>query len=54
VDAQRISQDCTLGEDAFDTGNDPILVDEQRASGLCFADAAVRALLSITNSREFS
>jgi hypothetical protein len=46
VDVQRISQDCAVGEDAFYDVDEPIEVDEQHASGLPFADAAVQALLN--------
>jgi hypothetical protein len=46
LDVQRISQDCTLGEDAFRRVNEPGTVNAQRASALRFADAAVQALLS--------
>jgi hypothetical protein len=46
LDVQRISQDCALGEDAFDRVNDPVEVDGQRASGLRFADVALQALFS--------
>ena len=46
VDVQRISQDCAVGEDAFNDVNGPVEVDGQRASGLPFADVAVQALLS--------
>jgi len=46
LDVQRISQDCSLGEDAFRQVNEPVVVDGQRASALRFADAAVQALLS--------
>ena len=45
-DVQRISQDCAIGEDAFQRVNEPVEVDGQRASGLRFADVAVQALLS--------
>lgn len=46
LDVQRISQDCTLGEDAFRQVNEPVVVAGQRASALRFADVAVQALLS--------
>jgi hypothetical protein len=46
LDVQRISQDCALGEDAFQGVNEPIEVDGQRASGLRYADMAVQALFS--------
>ena len=46
LDVQRISQDCALGEDAFQGVNEPIEVDAQRASVLRYADMAVQALFS--------
>jgi hypothetical protein len=46
LDVQTISQDCTVGEDAFRRVNEPTHVNGQRASALRFADAAVQALLS--------
>ncbi len=45
LDVQRISQDCTVGEEAFHRVNGPVEVDGQRASGLRLADVAVQALL---------
>jgi hypothetical protein len=44
LDVQRISQDCAIGEDAFQGVNGPVEVDGQRASALRFADLAVQAL----------
>src|SRR5580693_1715028 len=38
VDVQRISQDCAVGEDAFNGINEPVGIDGQRASALRFAD----------------
>ena len=46
LDVQTISQDCSLGEDAFRRVNEPTHINGQRASGLRFADVAVQALLS--------
>jgi hypothetical protein len=46
LDVQTISQDCSLGEDAFRRVNEPTQVNGQRASALRFADVAVQALLS--------
>lgn len=43
---QRISHDCSIGEDAFIGVNQPAVVDGQRASGLRFGDPRVLALLS--------
>jgi hypothetical protein len=42
---QRISRDCSIGEDAFRQVNEPVVVNGQRASALRFADQAVQALL---------
>jgi len=44
LDVQRISQDCAIGEDAFQGVNGPVEVDGQRASALRFADHIVHAL----------
>jgi hypothetical protein len=46
LDVQQISQDCAVGEDAFRRLNEPVMVEDQRASALRFADVAVQALLS--------
>ena len=46
LDVQRISQDCAIGEDAFQDVNGPVEVDGQRASALRFADPVVQALFS--------
>jgi hypothetical protein len=46
LDVQRISQDCTIGEDAFRRVNEPVVVAGQRASALRFADPLVQALFS--------
>jgi hypothetical protein len=46
LDVQRISQDCAIGEDAFQGINGPVEVDGQRASALRFADRVVQALFS--------
>jgi hypothetical protein len=46
LDVQRISQDCAIGEDAFQGVNGPVVVDGQRASALRFADLVVQALFS--------
>ncbi len=43
---QRTSHDCTIGEDAFQQVNKPVVVNGQRASALRFGDLAVQALLS--------
>lgn len=46
LDVQRLSHDCTIGEDAFRQVNDPVVVDGQRASALRFADPLVQALFA--------
>jgi hypothetical protein len=46
LDVQKISQDCALGEAAFEKVNQPIQVEERRVSGLRFGDGRVQALLS--------
>ncbi len=46
LDVQKISQDCALGEAAFEAVNQPIQVEERRVSGLRFGDGRVQALLS--------
>ena len=44
LDVQRISQDCAIGERAFERVVRPIEVQGQRAAGLRFGDARVQAL----------
>jgi hypothetical protein len=44
LDVQRLSHDCTIGEDAFRQVNEPVVVDGQRASALRFAEPMVQAL----------
>ena len=46
LDVQKITQDCSLGEAAFRQVTQPVLVQEQRAAGLRYADPRVQALLS--------
>src|SRR5437660_1198386 len=46
LDVQRLSHDCTIGEDAFRRINEPVIVDGQRSSALRFADPLVQALFS--------
>jgi len=46
LDVQRLSQDCTIGEDAFRRVNEPVEVDGQRASAFRFAEPMVQALFS--------
>lgn len=46
LDVQRISHDCTIGEQAFDQIQRPVLVAHQRAPALRFGDPRVMALFS--------
>jgi hypothetical protein len=46
LDVQRLSHDCTIGEDAFRQLNGPVTVQGQRASALRFADPLVQALFA--------
>jgi hypothetical protein len=45
LDVQRISHDCSIGEDGFHAIQRPRVVDRQRASALRFEDERVHALL---------
>ena len=45
LDVQRISHDCSIGEDGFHAIQRPRMVNEQRASGLRFQDERVQTLL---------
>ena len=45
LDVQRISHDCSIGEDGFHAIQHPCVVDDQRASALRFEDERVQALL---------
>jgi hypothetical protein len=45
LDVQRISHDCSIGEDAFHGLQRPRVVENQRASALRFEDERVQALL---------
>ena len=47
LDVQKVSHDCSIGEDAFDKVVQPIEVDGQRASALRFGDPRVQALFSV-------
>lgn len=47
LDVQKVSHDCSLGEDAFEKVVRPIEVDGQRAAALRFGDARVQALFSV-------
>ena len=46
LDVQRISHDCTIGQDAFEQIHRPVEVNGQRAAALRFGDPRVLALLS--------
>jgi hypothetical protein len=46
LNMQRISQDCTIGEDAFRQINEPVETDGQRASGLRSTDPLVQGLFA--------
>ncbi len=45
LDVQRISHDCSIGEDGFHAIQHPRVVDDQRASALRFENERVQALL---------
>src|ERR1700726_863566 len=45
LEVERLSHDCMLTEDTFQTINGPVAAGRQRASGLRFADARVQSLL---------
>src|SRR3982750_3382925 len=47
LDVQKISHDCSIGEDAFNQVVQPIQVDGQRASALRFGDGRVQALFAV-------
>ena len=47
LDVQKISHDCSIGEDAFNHVVRPIQVDGQRASALRFGDPRVQALFAV-------
>ena len=47
LDVQRVSHDCSIGEDAFDQVVRSVQVDGQRASALRFGDARVQALFTV-------
>src|ERR1700691_1350815 len=47
LDVQKISHDCSIGEDAFDRVVGPIEVEGQRASALRFGDPRVQALFAV-------
>jgi len=45
LEIERLSHDCMLAEDTFQTINSPVAAGRQRAAGLRFADPRVHALL---------
>jgi hypothetical protein len=47
LDVQKISHDCSIGEDALDRIVCPVQVDGQRASALRFGDKRVQALFAV-------
>ena len=47
LDVQRVSHDCSIGEDAFDRVVRPAEVEGQRASALPFGDKRVQALFAV-------
>jgi len=47
LDVQKVSHDCSIGEDAFNQVVRPIEVDGQRASALRFGDKRVQALCAV-------
>ena len=46
LDVERLSHDCMLTEDTFQTINGPVAAGRQRASGLRFADARTQSLMA--------
>ena len=47
LDVQKVSHDCSIGEDAFDRVVRPTQVEGQRASALRFGDKRVQALFAV-------
>ena len=47
LDVQKVSHDCSIGEDAFDKVVRPIEVEGQRAAALRFGDQRVQALFAV-------
>ena len=47
LDVQRLSHDCAIGEEASQHVNQPVVVGQQCASALRFADPRVQALFSV-------
>jgi len=46
LNVERLSHDCTIGDDVFTMAHSPVVVGEQRASALRFSDPRVQALLA--------
>lgn len=46
LDVQRISHDCSIGEDAFNRVQQPARIDGQRAPAMRFADGRIQALFN--------
>ena len=47
LDVQKVSHDCSIGEDAFDKVVRPIEIEGQRATALRFGDPRVQALFAV-------
>jgi hypothetical protein len=47
LDVQKVSHDCSIGEDAFEAVVRPVEVEGQRASALRFGDPRVQALFAV-------
>jgi len=47
LDVQKISHDCSIGEDAFEEVVHPVEIDGQRAAALRFGDKWVQALFAV-------
>ena len=47
LDVQKVSHDCSIGEDAFDRVVRPITAEGQRAAALRFGDQRVQALFAV-------
>jgi len=54
LDVQRVSHDCSIGEDAFDRVVRPVEVHGQRASALRFGDPRSQALFTVWGYSVFS
>ena len=54
LDVERLSHDCMLTEDTFQTINGPVAAGRQRASGLRFADRRIQSRSCMVSSRSGS